>query len=290
MPLSQDQLVAFAAVVRAGNFTRAAAELHLSQPALSRRIANLEEQLAAVLLVRSAAGVTVTDAGRRVLDFVRSQQTLENDLMGDLSPSLDQHRGSIRIAGLSSIVPVLMLPDLARFLHQHPAVQLELRHIASEELAIALLQAATDYAISDVAAVPGSLVSLAVGEEEFVVIEGPLPPSRRDVYLDTSAADQTSEWFFAAQPARVRPRRWRRTFLDDEAGILLGVQLGVGRAVKPRHTIPAAAKVHVVGDFTPVRRKVFLQHRAARYQGRLHREVMAVLEGAVRRGLVQARR
>jgi DNA-binding transcriptional LysR family regulator len=288
MPLSQDQLAAFAAVVRAGTFTRAAGELHLSQPALSRRIAGLEEQLAAVLLVRSAAGVTLTDAGRRVLEFTRAQQTLEDDLMGELSPRDDQHQGTIRIAGMSSIVPRLLLPELARFAHDHPAVQLELRHILYEPLAAALLQGGTDYAITERPSELTGVVNIPVGDEEFVMVEGPLPESRRDVYLDTDSTDRTTEWFFAAQRARVRPTHWRRSFLDDEDGILLGVQLGLGRAVKPRHTLPARAKVRVVRAFAAVRRPVFLLYRAARYHGRLHAEVLALIERAVRQGLRSA--
>src|SRR5688500_17550703 len=117
-PLSQDQLQAFAAVARAGSFTRAAAALHLSQPALSRRIAGLEEQLEAVLLVRGRAGVALTEAGRRQFDFVEAQVALEEELLGDLapSPSPTTHRGVIRIAGVSSLVPAVVLPAIAPLL------------------------------------------------------------------------------------------------------------------------------------------------------------------------------
>src|SRR6266581_4832820 len=122
--LSQDQLQAFAAVARAGNFTRAAAALHLSQPALSRRIAGLEAQLETLLLVRSRAGASLTEAGRRLLDFVEAQRALEEELLGDLEPSAPAYRGIVRIAGLSSLVPSVVLPALAPFLREHPAVQI----------------------------------------------------------------------------------------------------------------------------------------------------------------------
>src|SRR5512145_2929146 len=99
-PLSQDQLQAFAAVARAGSFTRAAAVLHLSQPALSRRIAGLEEQLETVLLTRGRGGAAVTDAGRRLLEFVEAQRALEEELLVDFTPSTGAHRGVVRLAGL----------------------------------------------------------------------------------------------------------------------------------------------------------------------------------------------
>ena len=89
-----------------------------------------------------------------------------------------------------------------------------------------------------------SLVRVPVGVEEYVLIERARGPARSDVFLETSPADLATDWFFAAQPARLRPRRLQRSFLDDEAGILLGVSLGLGRSVKARHTIPAGAPLN----------------------------------------------
>src|SRR5262245_30957269 len=126
MPLSQDQLAAFGAVARAGSFTRAARVLHLSQPALSRRISNLEEELEAVLLVRGRSGAALTDAGRRVLAFLDAKHGLETDLLGDLvSPSA--YRGVVRLAGISSLLPAVVLPALAPFLREHDGVQIEIQ-------------------------------------------------------------------------------------------------------------------------------------------------------------------
>ena len=125
-PLSQDQLAAFAAVVRAGSFTRAARELHLTQPALSRRIAGLEERLATALVVRGPRQLTLTEAGRRLLGFVQAQRALEDELLAELAPRHGEHRGTIRICGMSSVVPDVIVPALAPFLLAHPAVQLDL--------------------------------------------------------------------------------------------------------------------------------------------------------------------
>src|SRR5262249_35581082 len=127
MPLSQDQLEAFAAVAQSGSFTRAARALHLSQPALSRRIAGLEEQLEAPLLVCGRGGAALTEAGRRVLDFVDAQRALEEELRGDLGPVATTYRGVVRIAGLTSLVPPVLLPALAPFLRENPGVQIEIR-------------------------------------------------------------------------------------------------------------------------------------------------------------------
>lgn len=57
---------------------------------------------------------------------------------------------------------------------------------------------------------PG-IVELRLGDEEFVMIESRDHPVRRDVFLDTGPRDPTTELFLAAQPARVRPRRYTRS-------------------------------------------------------------------------------
>lgn len=282
-PLSQDQLQAFAAVARAGSFTRAAAALHLSQPALSRRITGLEEQLEALVLVRGRAGATLTEAGRRLLDFVEAQRALEEELLGDLAPSASAYRGAIRIAGLTSLVPPVVVPALAPFLREHPLVQLEIVRDVERRTVEALAAGRVDLAISQEPADAPGVVDTRLGDEEFVLIESRLHATRRDVFLDVSPRDNTTEMFLAAQPARLRPRApITRSFMHDEPGILLGVEHGLGRAVKPRHTIPARARVRVVRGYTPVAKPVFLHQRRQRYYGRLHQAIAARVEAAVR--------
>jgi DNA-binding transcriptional LysR family regulator len=289
-PLSQDQLAAFAAVVRTHSFTAAAAELHLSQPALSRRIANLEAQLEVTLLVRGPAGPTLTEAGRRVLGFVHAQRALEDELLGELRPDAPAPtalRGDVRIAGPSSIVPGMILAPLAALMRAHPAIQLEIHSAAAETLAPMLVRGAADFIFTGIPADHDGIVSVPVGHEEMVMIES-LRGGPTDVYLDGNPHDLTTSWFFSEQPARNRPRRYRRAFLHNEAGILLGVELGVGRAVKPRQTVPASSPVRVLDDFAPVRKQFYLQHRAQRFYGRLHSIVAELITTAVRDGLAAA--
>jgi DNA-binding transcriptional LysR family regulator len=286
-PLSQDQLRAFEAVVRTGSFTRAAAELHLSQPALSRRVANLEEQLEAVLVERRRTRVTLTAAGRRLFAFAEAQRALEEELVGDLAPA-GTLRGVFRLAGLSSLVQPVVLPALAPFLRSSPGVQLELHSVESDRLARELVEGGVDFGLSDTASEVAGVVEVRLGEEEFVLVDSRDHAGRCDVFLDCSPSDRTTEWFLAAQPARARPPRWHRSFLHDEAGILLGVELGLGRAVKPRHSIPAGAAVRIDPSFTPLGRPVYLLHRRQRYYGRLHQAVRALVETAVRDRLERA--
>lgn len=286
-PISHDQLAAFAAVVEAGSFTRAARAIHLSQPALSRRIAGLEDALAVTLLVRGPAGPTVTDAGRRVLAYVHSQRALEDELLGELQPSARALRGEIRVVGPSSIVPAMVLPALSALLREHPQVQLEVRTSGPDAMLDLLRRGAVDFIVTDDATDDPTLVTVPVGMEELVMIES-LRPGPTDVYLDANVSDRTTAWFFAEQPARSRPRRYRRSFLQNEAGILLGVEVGLGRAVKPRQTIPAGSPVRVLDDFRPVKKPFHLRYRAQRFYSRLHHVALDVLTTSIRAGLAAA--
>ncbi len=281
-PLSQDQLQAFAAVARAGSFTRAAQALHLSQPALSRRIVGLEEQLETMLVVRGRSGASLTEAGRRLLVFVEAQRALEEELIGDLEPSPASYRGIVRIAGLSSLVPPVVLPALAPFLREHPAVQIAIHRELDRRIVESLTAGSIDFGISQQASEAPGVVNVHLGDEEFVIVESRLQDARRDVFLDVSPGDNTTEAFLAAQPARLRPRRWSRSFMHDEPGILLGVELGIGRAVKPRHTIPDDVAVRVNTSFASVAKPVYLHYRRQRYYGRLHQAIGDRIEAAVR--------
>jgi DNA-binding transcriptional LysR family regulator len=285
-PLSQDQLHAFAAVARAGSFTAAARVLHLSQPALSRRITGLEERLETTLLVRGRGGVTLTEAGQRLLDFVAAQQALEEELLGDLEPTPAAYRGMVRITGLSSLIPSVILPALAPFLRDHPAVQIEIHRAVDRRTLEALSAGRVDFAITQSASDAPGIVDVALGHEEYVMVESKRHTARRDVFLDVSERDETTDTFLAAQPAARRPKgRLTRSFLHDELGILLGVELGLGRAVKPRHTVPRSAAVRVDARFVPVKKPVFLQHRRQGYYGRLHHAITSRIIAAVRERL-----
>src|SRR4051812_20220812 len=122
---NSDQLDAFEAVARLGSFSLAAAELHITQPALSRRIQGLEAELETPLFVRSHSGADLTEAGRRLLGFAQMRQSLETELRFDLAThSRGSLGGTIRVAGYSTVLKQAILPTLAPLLRDNPEAQL----------------------------------------------------------------------------------------------------------------------------------------------------------------------
>ncbi|WIW47311.1 LysR family transcriptional regulator [Bradyrhizobium sp. 62B] len=123
-----DRLQEMAVFVRAaecGSFSKAARELGLSQPSVSRIISELEARLDVKLLLRTTRRITVTDAG--ALFLTRAREVLADiEDAEDAARGIDSLRGTIRIA-----MPIMygmrqIIPHLRKFLAMHPLLHVEL--------------------------------------------------------------------------------------------------------------------------------------------------------------------
>jgi DNA-binding transcriptional LysR family regulator len=124
----------FVEVVRQQGFTRASRALHLTQPAISKVVKALEEDLGAPLLVRERRRVRPTDAGRIVLERAQGVLDAMRVLREEVAEVSMLRRGRLRI-GTPPIVGVAFLPRLlAEFHQEHPGIALELREEGSHEI------------------------------------------------------------------------------------------------------------------------------------------------------------
>ena len=121
-----DQLAIFAAVAQERSFTRAAAKLGMSQPALSRAMRQLEERLGVRLLSRTTRSVAPTEAGEHLLRVVAPRfEEIDNE-MAMLSAFRDKPAGKLRItAGEHSAITILQ-SVLARLLPDNPDLNIEI--------------------------------------------------------------------------------------------------------------------------------------------------------------------
>jgi DNA-binding transcriptional LysR family regulator len=123
---SINDLVAFLAVARERNFTRAAAKLGVSQSALSHTIRDLEARLGVRLLTRTTRSVSPTQAGERLLHSVGPRlDEIDAELAG-LSEFRDKPAGTIRITATDYAADTILLPKLAKFLRQYPDIKIEM--------------------------------------------------------------------------------------------------------------------------------------------------------------------
>lgn len=121
-----NDLAAFAIVARERSFTRAAAQIGVSQSALSQTIKNLEERLGLRLLTRTTRSVSPTDAGARLLQTVAPRFEQIEAEIASLSALRETPAGTVRItAGEHPAISVLQ-PALKRFLVDYPDINVEI--------------------------------------------------------------------------------------------------------------------------------------------------------------------
>jgi len=120
-----NDLQAFLTVAREGSFTRAAAQLGLSQSALSHKIQGLEARLGLRLLTRTTRSVSPTEAGERLQRALAP--TFENidAALAGLSELRDKPSGTIRITSNEHAAATILWPVLKTFLPQYPDVRVE---------------------------------------------------------------------------------------------------------------------------------------------------------------------
>lgn len=142
------QLRYFVAVADEGNFSRAAAKVHVAQPSLSQQIRKLEAEVGQPLFDRLPRSVVLTEAGRCLLDYAR--QILAS--IGDARRCVDELQGKIAgdlaVGAIPTIAPYV-LPNLVSTFHKHyPEVTLEIvedvtdgitRRVEAGELDVALV-------------------------------------------------------------------------------------------------------------------------------------------------------
>src|SRR5271169_3078616 len=121
-----DDLAAFAAVARAGSFTRAAAQLGVSQSALSQTVRGLERRLDLKLLNRTTRSVSPTEAGERLYQSVGPRfADIEAELavLGELR---GKPAGSVRITATEHAARTLIWPRLEGWLPKYPDINIEI--------------------------------------------------------------------------------------------------------------------------------------------------------------------
>ncbi|WP_165493103.1 LysR substrate-binding domain-containing protein [Hylemonella gracilis] len=123
-PLSVGPLRAFEAVARRASFRAAAEELHLTQPAISRQIRSLEEELGAPLFLRGTRHVELTGAGATLLRAIAPMLDRLDASVRHIRTS--QGRRHVSLTTFASFASLWLLPRLADFQNQHPDIDIRI--------------------------------------------------------------------------------------------------------------------------------------------------------------------
>jgi DNA-binding transcriptional LysR family regulator len=125
-PVDRNRLAIFVKVAQSGSFTAAAAALGLPKSSVSRSVAGLEADLGVLLLQRTTRKLALTDAGRSLFRRVEPAMIDLDQAVAEVSDQNDELRGPIRVTAPTDFAGTVMPAIVARFLEQHPCVQIEL--------------------------------------------------------------------------------------------------------------------------------------------------------------------
>lgn len=151
----------FISVVEYGSLTRAAEQLGLSQPTLSRQIAELESTVGTALFERVARGLKLTNAGDNLVDPARHMMTAARALSMAAASQDHALRGTVRITA-SEMVSAFVLPSImARVAVAYPDIQIEV--VASNQISN-LLEREADIAIRMIRPTQSSLITRHISD------------------------------------------------------------------------------------------------------------------------------
>jgi DNA-binding transcriptional LysR family regulator len=173
MLMNLHHLRLFAAVVEHGGFTKAATTLNLSQPAVSKSLAELEKQIGLPLIDRSGRSLALTDAGRALYERARELFGVERMAEQELREIRGVKRGVLRVAASTTIATYMLSPYLGRFRLRHPRVRIQVLSANTRTVVKMLLESRVDVALVEGPVTHARVEAHAWRDDELLVIAPP---------------------------------------------------------------------------------------------------------------------
>jgi DNA-binding transcriptional LysR family regulator len=251
----------FANIAETNSLTHGAQHSHVSVPAASTRIKNIEDRLGAKLLYRNRQGVTLTPAGQTFLYHVRAVLRQLEHLWGDLQEYTKGVKGHIRIFANTTAISEFLPTVLGEYLSTHRDVNVDLREQMSPYIVHAVSEGTTDIGIGAGNLSTGGLEVLDYKRDRLVLIAAPEHPVSRNqiVAFDStlefdyvSLLEASAIYGFLIQAASPKPLRIRIQVGNFEA-LCRMVERNVGVGVIPesvarRHVKTMAIRIVQLSD------------------------------------------
>jgi LysR family transcriptional regulator, transcriptional activator of the cysJI operon len=238
------RLRAFAAVARQRSFSRAADELYVSQPAISKHVASLEAEFGKQLVIRGRQPLALTPAGEALADYVLRAEALLTNARRALEGGADAETGTLSLAA-SGIPGTYLLPVLVADFHtRHPAVTIDFQ-LATSGGAMELVRThRVELAVLGGMTVPPELEGEPLIEDEVVLVGPPRLAGRRLRVKDLERETWVSREEGSATRAAVESARWqiglhsvRALELPSWEAVKLTVAAGAGIAAISRFAL-----------------------------------------------------
>src|SRR5262245_9135291 len=167
------ELETFVSIARLGGVTRAAGQLHRSQPAITRRVKLLEDQLGAPLLERGRGGTMLTEAGRTFLPFAEAVLAALKDGAQAVQALQSQDHGTVSLAMVGTLAGTTIVERLHRFSAKPGKARLELRTANSFEVSEMVRRGEVSLGLRYFSDPSPELISQKISEEKMVVVCSP---------------------------------------------------------------------------------------------------------------------
>src|SRR5450631_624917 len=266
----------FLAVAQERSFSRAAAQVHRTQPAVSQAVRRLEVELGEQLFDRSSKNGTLTEAGKMLQNYGQRLVRLAEETESAVRELRDLRRGRVLIGANEAAVHTL-LPLIAKFRQRFPDIAADVRRVPARQIAVEVQQGSLDFGALTFHPTEEGLLEVPVGTDELVLL---VPPShalasRRQVAME-DIAEEPVVAHNDPSPARERVLRLFEArhlplrmviSLPSLDGIKRAVELKLGVALLPKRcALTEIGSGHLVGiPVTGVsrRRQVMLVCRRA---------------------------
>src|SRR5215831_1566715 len=248
----------FVRVARSGSFSRAARELRLSQPSVSRIVAALESEIGAILFTRSTRALSLTEAGAEYLGRVETALTALDEAE-HAARGTGELRGVLRIAASSSFTERALIPRLEEFLRRNPKLRLVLL-VADQRQA--LVTEGVDVAfrfgsLADSAATArrlGSIERVLVGSPAYLRRAGrPKAPADLKSHAIIEGPIGMDGWTFEKDGRRVSLRLEGRLVVSANEGAVAAAVAGLGivstSIIASRKELANRSLVRVLSDW-----------------------------------------
>lgn len=245
-----DGIETFLAIAELGSFTRAAGRLHRSQPAISRRLGLLEDELGAPLFERLRGRARLTDAGRALLPHAEVALASLRDGREAVRGLQTGVEGVISLALVGSLADTHIVDALRRFAAESANVRLELRTATSRDVTDLVRRGDATLGLRYHASERPELVSVDAGSEAMLVVAAPghrlagrrvsdarLLAEERWVGFPVTQGERGSGQALACQLARAGLHDAEVTLIDSLTAQKRLAQAGFGLALVPESSV-----------------------------------------------------
>src|SRR6516162_9315600 len=165
----------FLMVAQERSFSRAAAKVHRTQPAVSQAVRRLEQEFGEQLFDRSSKTGTLTEAGRMLQNYGQRLIRLAEETESAMRELRDLRRGRVLIGANEAAVHTL-LPLIARFRQRYRDIAADVRRVPARQIAVEVQQGSLDFGALTFHPTEPGLLEHAIGSDELVLL---VPPTHR---------------------------------------------------------------------------------------------------------------